>query len=242
MLKIMQTTSVPRFNTNFELMETSRFVNDCKPSLHGGVTGQFNVNTIFSIAEQKYESMMEANQWNGISNKGSKSTFITVESGKEPVCWNCGGPHWLPDCTLPKNQEKIYEGKNKMHDAMNKTRRNPGGGANNGNRNGTITGKFRKPSADEKSRRTIDGNVIFYHKKTERWIPDFFPLGAKVTQEVVAVATVPLAMPRIVGIPPMHINTAISDGHSKTFTKDEISEMKSNLNMIMAIQINKYFK
>jgi hypothetical protein len=200
MLKIMQTTSVPKFNNTFELMETSRFVNDCEPTLHVGVTGQFNVNTIFSIAEQKYASMMEANQWNGVSNKGSKSTFITVGSGKEPVCWDCGVPHRLPDCTLPKIQEKISEGKKKMHDAMKKTRK-PGGGANNRNRSGTATGKFRKTSADENNRRTIDGNVMFYHKKTERWIPDRFPLGAKVTQEAVPVATVPLATPTLVGAP-----------------------------------------
>jgi hypothetical protein len=97
MLKIIQTNSVPKFNNTFELMETSRFVNDCEPNLHVGVTGQFNANTIFSIAAQEYASMMEANQCNGISNKGSKFTFITVGSGKEQVCWNCGGPHRLPD-------------------------------------------------------------------------------------------------------------------------------------------------
>jgi hypothetical protein len=171
MLQIMQTTSVPKFNNTFELMVTSRLVNDCEPDLHVGVTGQFNVNTIFSIAEQKYVSMMESNQWNGVSNKGSKSTFITVGSGKEPVCWNCGGAHRLPDCTLLKNQENISEGKKKMQDAMKKTRINPGGGVNNGNRNGATRGKFRKPSADEKNRRTIDGNVMFYDKKTERWTP-----------------------------------------------------------------------
>jgi hypothetical protein len=107
----------------------------------------------------------------------------------------------LPDCTLPRNQEKISEGKKKIHDAMKKTRK-PGGGANNGNRSGTTTGKFRKPSADEKNRRTIDGNVMFYHKKTERWIPDRFPLGVKVTQEAVVVATVPLATPTQAGVPP----------------------------------------
>jgi hypothetical protein len=71
---------------------------------------------------------------------------------------------------------KISERKKKMHDAMKKTRRNPVGGANNGNRNGTTTVKFRKPSADENNRHTIDGNVMFYHKKTERCIPDRFPL------------------------------------------------------------------
>jgi hypothetical protein len=92
---------------------------------------------------------MEANQWNYVSNKGSKSTLITVGSGKEPVCWNCGGPHQLPDCTLPKNQEKTSEGKKKMHDAMKKTRK-PGGGENNENRSSTTTGKFRKPSADKR--------------------------------------------------------------------------------------------
>jgi hypothetical protein len=148
----------------------------------------------------------------------------------------------ITDCTLPKNQEKISEGKHKMHDAMKKTRRNPGGAANNGNHNGTTTGRFRKTSADKKNRCIIDGNIKFYHKKTERWIPDRFPLGAKVMQEAVTVATVPLATPTIVGVPLVQINTAISDGHSKTFTKDEIFEMKSNLNMIMASQINEYFK
>jgi hypothetical protein len=54
-----------------------------------------------------------------------------------------------------------------------------------------------------------------------------------VTQEAVVVATAPLATPTIVGVPPVKVNNAISDGHSKTFTKDEISEMKSNLNIIM---------
>jgi hypothetical protein len=129
-----------------------------------------------------------------------------------------------------------------MQDAMNKSRRNPVGGTNNGNRNGATSGKFRKPSADEHNRRTIDGNVIFYHKKTELWISDSFPLRAKVTQEAIVVATVQLATFTIVCIPPVQINTAISDGHSKNFTKDEIAEMKSNLNMSMASQINKYFK
>jgi hypothetical protein len=83
---------------------------------------------------------------------------------------------------------------------------------------------------------------MFYHKKTERWIPNRFPLGAKVTQEAVFVATAPLAPPTIVGAPPVQVNTAISDGHSKTVTKDEISEMKSNLNIIMASHINEYFE
>jgi hypothetical protein len=83
---------------------------------------------------------------------------------------------------------------------------------------------------------------MFYHKKTERWIPNRFPLGTKVTQEAVAVATVPLVTPKQASVPTMQINTAISDGHSKTFTKDEISDMKSNLNMVMASQINEYFK
>jgi hypothetical protein len=83
---------------------------------------------------------------------------------------------------------------------------------------------------------------MFYDKKIERWIPDRFSLGAKVTQEAVVVPTVPLTTPTIVDVPPVQVNTAISDGHSRTFTKDEISGMKSNLNVIMAIHINKYFK
>jgi hypothetical protein len=167
-------------------MEPSRFVNDGEPALHVGLTGQFNVNTVFSIADQKYTYMMETNTWNGVSNKGSKYTFITVGSGNEPICWNCGGGHRFPDCTLPKNKENISEGKKKMQDAMKKSRRNPGGGAKSENHNGTTSGKFRKPGADEKNRCNINGNVMFYHKKTERWIPDCFPLGANVTQEAVA--------------------------------------------------------
>jgi hypothetical protein len=78
MLQIMQTTSVPKFNNIFERIETSILVDDCETTLHVGVTGQFNVNTIFSISEQKYASMMEANQWNVLRIKGWKSTFILV--------------------------------------------------------------------------------------------------------------------------------------------------------------------
>jgi hypothetical protein len=95
------------------------------------------------------------------------------------------------DCLIAlylKNQEKFSEGKKKMQDAMKKSRRNTGGGAKNGNRNGTTSGKFRKPSADKNNCRNIDGSVMFHHKTTERWIPDRFPLGAKVTQEFVVVA------------------------------------------------------
>jgi hypothetical protein len=40
MMQIMQTTSFPKFNNKFELMETSKFVNDCESNLHVGVTGQ----------------------------------------------------------------------------------------------------------------------------------------------------------------------------------------------------------
>jgi hypothetical protein len=98
MLQMMQTISVPKFNSTFELMETSIFVNDCESALYVGATGQFNANTIFFIADLKYGSMMEANQWNSISNKGSKFTFITFGSGKEPLCWNCGGPNIFPYC------------------------------------------------------------------------------------------------------------------------------------------------
>jgi hypothetical protein len=78
----MHTTSVPKLDNTFDLMETSIFVHDCEPALHVGVTGQFTVNTNFSIAEKKYSSMIEASQWNGVSNKGRKSTFNTVGSGK----------------------------------------------------------------------------------------------------------------------------------------------------------------
>jgi hypothetical protein len=114
MLQIMQTTSVPNFNNMFEILETTRCVNDCKPTLYVVITGKFSVNPIFSVAEQKYASMMDENQCNGVSNTGNKSTFITVGSGKTPVCWNCGGAHKLHHCTLPKNQENISEYKNKM--------------------------------------------------------------------------------------------------------------------------------
>jgi hypothetical protein len=111
-------------------------------------------------------------------SNGSKSTFITVGSGKAPVCWNCGGAHKFPDCPLPKNQENISEGKKKMQEAMKKTRKN---GSGNGGNGGNCGQNFRKPSVEEKNCQTIDGSAMFYHKKTERWINDRFPVGVKVT-------------------------------------------------------------
>jgi hypothetical protein len=66
-------------------MKTSRFINDCEPTVHVEVTGKFNVNTIFSIAEQNNASMLDANQWNGVSNKVNKSNCITIGPCKAPV-------------------------------------------------------------------------------------------------------------------------------------------------------------
>jgi hypothetical protein len=100
---------------------------------------------------------------------------------------------------------------------------------------GCGSGRRLTPNDEEKNR-TIDGNVMFYHNKTERWIPDCFPLGAKVTQEAVVVTPAPLAAPTIVSFPLAQADTATDGGKSNTFTKDEISEMKSNLNMIMDSQ------
>jgi hypothetical protein len=158
------------------------------------------------------------------------------------ACWNCGGGHGLPDCTFPKNREKIYEGKKEMQEAMKKSRRNADRGASSGNHNGASSGKFRKPNADENNRHTIGGNTIFYHKKTDRWITNSSPLGAIVMPEAVVVTLVPLAMPTLVSVPPAQANTGIDGGRSNNFTKDEFSKMKSNLNMIMAIQIIEYAK
>jgi hypothetical protein len=105
--------------------------------------------------------MKEENQWNGVSNKGNKSTFIEVGSGKATVFWTHGASHKLTDCTLPKNQEIFSEGKNKMKEAIKNTRKSGNGGGNR-NKNGG-GGKFCKPSDEEKNRRTIDESTMFYH-------------------------------------------------------------------------------
>jgi hypothetical protein len=120
----------------------------------------------------------------------------------------------------------------KEEEAMTKAKKSGNGGGNH-NQNGG--GKFRKPSADEKNRRTIDGSAMFYHNNTERWINDRFPLGAIVMQEVATPA--PSETPTSMALPPQ-ANTLIKGTQSKTFIKDKIIEMKSNLNMIMASQIN----
>jgi hypothetical protein len=79
---------------------------------------------------------------------------------------------------------------------------------------------------------------MFYQKKTERWINDKFPLGAKVTHEDISPA--PPATPTVVALPPQ-ANTVIDGSQFKTFTEDEITEIKSNLNMIMDSQTNAHF-
>jgi hypothetical protein len=82
MLELMQKNFCSQVNNTFELMETSRFAKGCEPTLHVGVTGRFNVNIIFSISEQKYVSMMRANQWSGVNDKGSKSTLSQLDLTK----------------------------------------------------------------------------------------------------------------------------------------------------------------
>jgi hypothetical protein len=76
---------------------------------------------------------------------------------------------------------------------------------------------------------------MLHHKKIERWIDDCFPVGAKVTYEVVPLA--PPATPTNAAFPDQ-ANTAIDRNHSKNFNKEKITEMETNLNMSMASQIN----
>ena len=103
-LKILQTTSVRKFNDAFDKEETeARHAADklgCRPKWP-------TIHQTLNLASNTYGRMLAEGSW-CVPVGSKKSTFnATTSTPGNYRCWNCGLNHKLPDCPEPRDEAKI---------------------------------------------------------------------------------------------------------------------------------------
>jgi hypothetical protein len=171
-LQIMQSSTVPKFNNIFSMMEAILVV--AATGMDTSTT-LVDVDTILDAAESEYNKLLSTQEWTGITTP-VKSSFT---SGHNICCWNCGqeGGYGLQQCPQPKLPEQIEQHKKAFCDnkakecsPQGKKGKKPKGGR--GSSNGipaTDTGKFARPSHSDHGQHIIDGNLYKYSSKKKMW-------------------------------------------------------------------------
>ena len=99
-LKILQTTSVRKFNDAFDKEETdARHEADklgCRPKWP-------TIHQTLNLPSNTYGRMLAEGSW-CVPVGAKKSAFDVTGTYR---CWNCGGNHKLPDCPSPRDDAKI---------------------------------------------------------------------------------------------------------------------------------------
>jgi hypothetical protein len=175
LLKVLQTTSVDKFNAIFEGIERERLVNEVLQQT--GNKTAYNFESLFSLAGVAYRVHCEQETWTGVSTTGDSSGSVfpagTSDSSqrKEPICWNCGDHHMLNDCPKPRSETRIEQNKNKMYDGLRKKRadRTDQKKSSSKDRKKKKATKFGPPKPHEQNRRVINGKNHKYNSGTKHW-------------------------------------------------------------------------
>ena len=155
-MKVMQTSSVPEFNSLFNQLDQQRTIAqvlDVTGSKHAAIT----YDQVFALAQQRYVQMSELGTWTGTTTKGSESAFTNKAKFE---CFNCGGNHSLSDCPQPKNNDRIELNRKKFLSGKRKS--------NKANKK-SKPGKYSNPRPEERGRRIIDNKEHYFHHKSGRW-------------------------------------------------------------------------
>ena len=95
LLKIFQTSSVPKFNKHFEDIMNENLKAELLPNSTSKAI--YDPTSIIEFAEQLYKAFVYDKKWHGTNRKGSQSAFLAGNY----KCFNCGGNHLLTDCDKP---------------------------------------------------------------------------------------------------------------------------------------------
>ena len=154
---IFQTTSIPKFNSTFELLDTSKRLNKL-----GGAIWKPTIDNVLTLATDEYRRLLSVGEWTGVKNKSTQSIFYS-DTSNTTKCFNCGEKHRLQDCKKPLNQDTIKANKKAFYNSKRKNR----GNNKNKSKNSTPA-KWLPPTDDEKKKggtRTIDGHEMYYNYK-----------------------------------------------------------------------------
>jgi hypothetical protein len=145
-----------------------------------GVTllNRSELERVLILAQNLHDCLCADNNWNGVDQ--IKATFPTFKRPKASSaflskCHNCGGEHYLRDCTEPKDQSRIDANQKRTKAAQKLANKNKKGGK--GNTNKTIIGhppggKFpERPRKGQSNKCTVEGTQFYFHFKSNRWLP-----------------------------------------------------------------------
>ena len=168
-LRVLQTTTNSGFNLFFQTMEAQEARQKILAPGDVGTT----VEDILQCATSEYTDRLSNSAWDGVKQKRNE-TKGSFTAGHEATggrkCFNCDDPgHMLDKCPKTKDATKI---------AANRSAAMKG---KKDNKTKKPKGKWAPPTDAEKrnkNKRTIDGKPMYYHYKTQRWMPDKFATEA----------------------------------------------------------------
>ena len=158
-LKVLQTSSVRRFNDAFDREETQV---RHEANKFGGRPQWPPLNQILNLATNTYHEMQAENTWN-VSSQSKKRAYLgSTPSGSgassapkrfKLLCWNCGEEgHGLRDCKEDRNEANIEKNKQKFQALKRKY--------------DSTKGKSNGKSGDKPKRKTgSDGKPYVLNKK-----------------------------------------------------------------------------
>ena len=122
-LKIYQTTSVPEFNAQFKRLEQDALM---ESDLHGKMPQFPEVAELNSLATNSY-ARLKNDGWDAPKGKRALNAQANTNGGKgkgkrpyqPPVCFNCGGSHFLNQCKAPRDKAKIDAAREKFNRERN---------------------------------------------------------------------------------------------------------------------------
>ena len=181
LLRIMQTTSVPTFNTTFAGQETELTQQEIHRSINpdyksNGVEYKNELDTILHIlmfADNLFIRLKQDGTWDKcLQRPPGQSTFVAVDANSPKAnpppftwttrCFNCGQDHKLNDCPFARDEQRIKTNRYK-HPSNERYR--------------LRLKKFKPPLEHENGCRVIDGkphkwNPTGGRNKKGRWIPE----------------------------------------------------------------------
>jgi hypothetical protein len=192
--KVFQTSSNSAFNRFF----ASRYEKEYGDYLLDGPDVWTDPDKILILAGNLYTKLCSENKW--VGQEQDKATFPSFKSAKaasafiaKTKCHNCGGEHFLRDCTEPKDQARIDANQKKMKAARKLAKKDnkEGKGRDSKSGNGNAPGgKFpEKPAKGQSNKCTVDGKEYYFHFKSHRWLPVDKQKNATSSTPVAAPAT-----------------------------------------------------
>ena len=171
-IKILQTSSVSKFNEIFEHEE--ELANRAAARTLGHTVWPTH-DELMTLASRQYERFKQANEWH-VSKAVSKKEYLSQTSGirdlSKAKCDNCGKTgHLSPACTQPKDPERCARNRQKRIEKL-KQERSKNKSTSQANKASTSPSDLPVVKKTEDGNITIDGLVYKFNKEKTLYCAD----------------------------------------------------------------------